>query len=331
MFRFVLNRGTSLVAVLVALLVIVFVASRSGGADPVRAYLGANASRAAVAAERHRLALDQPLPAQFWNYLTRLVHGDLGLSLSTRQPVVVELGQRLPATMELAAWTVVFAILLALLLSRSTSVTGRVGAVVRLVLFSAASAPSFLVATLGVLLFFSALHLLPVSGRTSIGPTQGMTGMFVLDGLLAGNIGYAADAAAHLLLPAFAASLGPGVALARVLGVGLSSGMHSPWARTARSLGENEATILRRHGLRNAASPALSLLGVQIGMMLSSLVVVEQIFSWNGLGQYLSLAIGAADVNSVAAISLVLGAGYVLVNAIVDVLLAVVDPRVRLN
>lgn len=331
MVRFVLTRLTSLVVVLFSLLVLVFAVGRLGGSDPVRGYLGANASGEAVAAARERLGLDQPLPAQFVAYLDRLLHGDLGTSLSTRRPVTGELAQRLPATLELAGWTVLFAVVLGLLLSALCSVGGRWGALARLVLFSAASAPAFLLATGGILVFFVHLHALPVAGRTSYGASRGLTGMYVLDGLLAGSPAYSLDALAHLVLPALAASIGPAVALARMFSTGLTTAVRSPYARTARALGESEGSVLLRHGVRNAASPALSLLGVQLGTLLSSLVVVEQVFSWNGLGQFLTDAIAAADVNAVAAISLVLGTCYVVVNTLVDVALAVVDPRVRLT
>lgn len=330
MTRFLLHRAGSLVLVVTALLALVFLVSRAGG-DPVRAYLGGNASQAAVAATRERLGLDQPLPLQFVDYVGRLLTGDLGLSFSTRRPVVEELAVRIPATVELALWAIVFAIVIAIALSGLYTLRGRAAGVVRFILFSAASAPSFLLATGGVLLFFSVLGLLPASGRTSYGPSQGLTGFYVLDGILAGSPAYSWDAILHLLLPALAASIGPGVALARVLADGLLGAMSSPYARTARSLGEGERTILFRHGIRNAATPALSLLGVQVGMMLSSLVVVEQIFSWNGLGQYLTRAISASDVNSIAAVSLILGVFYVVMNAIVDVVLAAVDPRIRLT
>ena len=284
MVRFLAHRAGSLVVVVCSLLVLVFALSRVGG-DPVRAYLGPNASQSAVAETRARLGLDQPLPAQFIDYVLRLVNGDLGISYSTRRPVVEELAVRIPATVELALRAVIFAV----------------------------------------------LGALPASGRSSFGASQGLTGFYVLDGLIAGSPAYSWDAALHLILPALAASIGPGVALARVLADGLSGAMTSPYARTARSLGEGERTILVRHGFRNAASPALSMLGVQIGMMLSSLVVVEQIFSWNGLGQYLTRAISAADVNSIAAVSLILGVFYVVMNAVVDIVLAAVDPRIRLT
>jgi peptide/nickel transport system permease protein len=331
MLRFTLGRLASLVVVLFALSVLIFMVGRFGGGDPVHAFVGANASPSAVAAARVRLGLDQPVFVQYGDYLSRLLHGDLGLSLSTKRPVSDELGARVPATLELAIATIILAILIGLALARAYARPGRLGGLFRFVLFSAASAPAFLIATAGLLVFFGHLGWLPVSGRTSYGASSGLTGFYVLDGLLTGNLPYAFDALKHLILPATAASLGPGVALARVLADGLSTSLQSGYARTARSLGETEPQLLRRHGLRNAGGPALSLLGVQIGMMLSSLVVVEDIFSWNGLGQYLVTAINADDTNSVATISLLLGAVYVVVNALVDLGLAMLDPRVRLS
>ncbi|MBZ5739371.1 ABC transporter permease [Nocardioides mangrovi] len=331
MLRFAVRRLGSLVLVLLCLSILVFVLSRYGGGDPVRSYLGNNASASAVAAMREKLGLDDPMPVQFWDYVSRLLHGDLGMSLSTRRPVRAELADRLPATLELAIATLLFSVVIGVVLARVYALPGCFGGIVRFTLLGAASAPAFLVATAGVLIFFVQLGWLPVSGRTSYGPSEGLSGIYVLDGLLTGNLAYSWDALQHLLLPAFAASLGPGVALARVLADGLSTSIGSAYARTARSLGESERSVLRRHGLRNAASPALSMLGVQFGMMLSSLVVVEQIFSWNGLGQYLVMAIDRADTNAVATISLLLGAFYVVINALVDIALAAIDPRVRLS
>jgi len=331
MLRFALRRSGSLLVVLLALTVLVFLISRYGGGDPVRSYLGANASADAVAAMRARLGLDAPVWVQFWDYLTRLARFDFGISLGTRRPVSAELAQRIPATAELALWTIAFSVAIGVLLARVYSLRGRFSGLLRLILFSGASAPSFLLATAGVLIFFGSLGILPVSGRTSYGASSGLTGLYVLDGLLTGNLPYAADAARHLVLPALAAGLGPGVALARVLADGLGTALRSGYARTARSLGESEPAILWRHSLRNAASPALSLLGVQLGMMLSSLVVVEEIFSWNGLGQFLVRAISGADTNTVATISLMLGACYVVLNALVDLALALIDPRIRLG
>lgn len=329
MVRFIVNRIGSLIGVLIVLSIVVFVVQRISGADPVRAYLGANSSAAAVERMREHLGLDQPLFKQYLDYVWNALHGNLGFSLSTQRPVTTELAARVPATFELATWAIVLSVIIAIVLSRLYSVRGWGGGIIRFIFFSAASAPSFLLATAGLLLFFGQLHVLPAQGRTSFPPLTGPTGFYVLDGLLDGDPLYAWDAVQHLFLPALAASIGPGIALARVLADGLDTGGKSGYAKTARSLGETEGAILFRHSLRNASSPAMSFLGVQIGLMLSSLVVVEQIFSWNGLGQYLTAAISVADLASVAAISLILGGAYVLINSIVDILLAVVDPRLR--
>lgn len=330
MGAFLIRRLGSLVAVLLALSALVFALQRAGNADPIRAYLGANASQAAVAQARAELGLDQPLLTQYVAYLGGLFRGDFGMSYSTRRAVSVDLAEKVPATLELALWVMVLSVVLAVALAAVYSLKGPVSGAVRLIFFSAASAPSFLLGTLGLLLFFGQLHWLPATGRGSYGPV-GPTGFYVLDGVLTGDLPYAVDAMVHLLLPALAASLGPAVALARILADRLSAGMGAGYARTARSLGETERGILVRHSLRNASSPALSMLGVQAGTMLTSLVVVEQIFSWNGLGQYLSSAIASSDFPAVAAVSLVLGAVYVVLTAVVDVLQAAVDPRLKLG
>lgn len=331
MLRFTLLRVSSLVPVLIALSVLVFLVGHFGGGDPVHAYLGANASQDAIEATRARLGLDQPLVVQYWDYVSGILTGDFGQSLATRRPVAAELSTRVPATLELAIATVLLSIVIGIGLARAYALDGRGARLLRLVLFSAASAPAFLVASAGVVLFAAQADLLPVSGRSSYGASEGLTGMYVLDGLLTGNLSYSLDALRHLALPALAGSLGPGVALARVLADGLMTNLASKHAQTARSLGESESQVLRRHALRNAASPALSLLGVQVGMMLSSLVVVESIFSWNGLGQYLVRAINTADTGTVATVSLLLGASYVVLNTVVDLGLAALDPRARLT
>ncbi len=331
MLKFITKRVLGMAVVLLALSFLVFSLQRTGNADPIHAYLGANASQDAIERARVTLGLDRPFLVQYADYLRGAVTGDLGVSYKTDRPVMQDLAQRIPATLELALWAIGLAVVIAIALAGVYSLKGRFSGVFRFIFFSAASAPSFLLATLGLLIFFDKLGWAPAMGRTSQGASGGPTGMYVLDGLLGGDIGYSVDALWHLALPALASSLGAGVALARVLADGLSGGMRSSFARTARSLGEGERSILFRHSLRNASSPALSLLGMQAGMMLSGLVVVEQIFSWNGLGQYLTSAIGSSDFPAVAGVSLVMGAFYVVLNALVDVGLAAVDPRVRLT
>ncbi len=332
MLVFTLKRVGSLIVVLFFLTATVFVLGKVGNADPVRTYVGVNASVEAVEKAREDLGLNDSVAQQFANFVGGLFRGDLGISLATHRPITADLSSSLPATLELAFTAIAMSIVIGVLLASLYTRPGRLGSAVRLVFFSLASAPSFLIAMLSVLIFYKWLGgALPAAGRSSFGPYDDGTGFYVLDGLLHGSLPYAGDALSHLILPAFAAAITPGVALARVLADGITSSLRSPWARTARSLGETEGTVLRRHALRNASSPALSLLAVQAGMMVSSLVVVEQVFSWNGLGSYLSRAIGIGDFPAIAAVCLILGAFFVILNAFVDMVLAAVDPRVRLS
>jgi ABC-type dipeptide/oligopeptide/nickel transport system permease component len=319
-----------MIMVLLFLSIFVFLLQKVGDADPIHSYLGANASQDQIERTRELLGLNRPLFAQYLSFLGSLLTGDFGISYSTKRPIIQDLSSRIPATLELMFWAVIFAVIIAVLLASVYVMKGKVGSVLKFLFFSAASAPSFLLATLGIVFLYGKLGWLPASGRTSFDDGAGATGFHVLDGLIAGDLTYASDALWHLALPALAAAIGPGVALARVLADGIIQGVHAPYARTARSLGEGENSIFFVYALRNASSPAISLLGVQTGMMLSSLVVVEQIFSWNGLGMYLSKAITSGDFPVVTAISMILGICYVLLNTIVDIALACVDPRVRL-
>lgn len=330
MAKFLLKRLGSMVIVLFSLSMFVFLLQKTGNADPVHVYLGANASEAQIASTRKLLGLDKSLMQQYFDFVSGMVTGNFGISYSTKRPIATELAMRIPATLELAFWSILFAVIIAVLLASVYTMKGKIASATKFLFFSAASAPSFLVATLGIVFLFGRLGWLPASGRTSFNDSVGLTGFHVLDGLLAGDLVYSGDALMHLILPAFAASLGPGVALARVLADGIQKGIASPYARTARSLGENERTVIFSFVLRNASSPAISLLGVQTGMMLSSLVVVEQIFSWNGLGMYLNTAITAGDFPVVTAVCMILGLCYVVLNTLVDIVLAMVDPRLRL-
>jgi peptide/nickel transport system permease protein len=197
---------------------------------------------------------------------------------------------------------------------------------------SFASAPVFLLALVAILVFSGDLHWLPGTGDTGYtnAPT-GPTGMIVLDGLLHGQPAIAWDGVRHLILPALVVALGPAVSIGRVLRGSLDSAMVSDFARTARAKGLKERTVVVRHALRNSASAALSMTGLQVGLMFAGVVVVESIFAWPGIGLYVDQSIPEADFPAIAGVTLILGIGYVVINAVVDVLQAVIDPRVTLE
>jgi peptide/nickel transport system permease protein len=325
------RRLVALVAVLCGLAVIVFVLQAVIPSDPARAIVGASASPAAVAAKEHELGYDKPLPAQFADYLGRTLSGDLQSSLRTRNPVSEDLRTFAPATLELALVASLLAAGMGIALALALAAGGRAARVLRLVLVAGASVPGFLVALLAILVFYSLLGVLPASGRVTDtlvlpdGPTQ----LLLVDSLLAGDPGVFGSAVAHLILPAFTLALVPALAIARTLATTLEAVMREDYVRTARSKGLRERSIIVRHGLRNAAGPALTMGGLQFGLLLGGIVVVEQIFSWPGLGLYLNQSIAFSDFPAITGTTLMLGTVYVVVNFLVDLAQAAADPRIR--
>jgi peptide/nickel transport system permease protein len=190
-----------------------------------------------------------------------------------------------------------------------------------------ASAASFLVAIVLLLVFYRDLHWFPAGGRGD--RNDGPTGLQLLDAVLTGDPGGFLDALWHLLLPALVLAISPAVAIGRVLRASLREVMAADYVRSARAKGAGWWLTVWRHGLRNAAGPALSMAGLQVSIMFSGSVVVEGLFSWPGLGRYLSTAIAASDLAAITGVVLVLGVAYVLLNFLVDTLQLLIDPRLR--
>ena len=329
MARFTLTRLASLVGILLGLSVVVFLLQAVVPADPVRAMVGASAKPQIVEAKRHELGLDRPLPAQYAQFLSRAVRGDLQMSLHTRRPVRTDIAAFLPATLELAATALAMAVVLGgalgLLTARGRATSLRVG------LVASASVPAFLLALLLLIVFYAQLRWFPGSGRISAeleAPT-GPTGLLTVDGLLAGRLDVVRDALAHLALPALCLALGPAVALGRTLRSSLQTVLGSDHIRTARAKGLTERGVLLRHAVRPALNAPLTMTGLQVGMLLAGVVVIESIFAWPGLGLYTARAITSVDFPAIVGVTLVMGAVYVIVNALVDVAQVAADPRLR--
>ncbi|WP_255507354.1 ABC transporter permease [Mycolicibacterium sp. 018/SC-01/001] len=324
---FLSRRLSAAVLILLILSLVIFLLQHVSPGDPARAYVGANASPETVAAQRQALGLDDPLPTQFFRFLGGLFTGDLGRSLRTRQPVTADLATYLPATVELVVTAFLLALVLAALYALSGALRWRGGSVGRGVLLLLATAPPFLLALVGIIVFFGQLGWLPNRG---VGDFQdpGPFGMQALDTLLHGQTDAYLDALRHLVLPATVLAIAPAVAIGRVLRSSLQSVLDVDYVRTARAKGLRESRVVLTHVLRNAIGPALSMGGLQLGVMFAGVVVVEQVFSWPGIGNYLAASIPVADFPAIAGVTLVLGAIYVLSNVAVDLLQAVADPRI---
>ncbi len=330
MIALVAKRLAAAVVIVVALSVVMFILRRLSPVDPAHAMLGPTASPAAIAHEEHVLGLDRPLPAQLGSYLNGLLHGNLGMSYRTRRPVSTDLGAFVPATAELSLYGLAFALILAVILAVGSTLRWPGATVFRVLLMAGASAPAFLLAIAGILVFYAKLGWLPATGRTSYAnPPAGPTGLLTVDGLLHGEPAVTLDALRHLVLPALAIAVAPAVSIGRVLRSSLLAGMRSDYVRTARAKGLSERTVVFRHVLRNCLSAALSMTGLQVGLMFSGVLVIEEIFAWPGIGEYMAQSIPAADFPAISGVTLLLGIGYVAVNTVVDILQAVADPRVN--
>jgi peptide/nickel transport system permease protein len=328
--QLVAKRVAAAIVIMVALVAVMFILQKVSPEDPVHAMLGPSASPAAILREEHVLGLDRPVLSQFWSYLTGLLHGNMGMSYRTRRPVSTDLGAFVPATAELSLYGLAFALILAALLAIGSTLRWPGAAVFRFVLIVGASTPAFLLAIAGILIFYQKLGWLPATGRSSYqnAPT-GPTGLLTVDALLHGQLAVFGDALRHLIMPALAIAIVPAVSIGRVLRSSLIDGMRSDYVRTARAKGLSERTVVLRHVLRNCLGAALSMTGLQIGLMFSGVLVIEEIFAWPGVGQYMAQSIPAADFPAISGVTLLLGAGYVAVNTIVDILQAVADPRIN--
>lgn len=326
MARFLAVRGVSLVGVLLALTLVVFIIQSQVPTDPVAANLGAGASRALVKEKRKELGYDKPVTTQYWRFLDRMSHGDVGTSLRTHNRVLSDVGTFAPASVELALVAAVLIFVMSLALGLWSAAASRGSGVVRRVMVALASAPTFFLGLLAILLFYSWLGWLPASGR--VGGTSAR-GFVLLSTFFTADFGGFGDALKHVILPATVVAVGPAVAIGRVLRGALLESMRSDHIRTARSKGLSETRVLLRHGLRNSLTPTLAMAGLQTGLLLTGVVVVEVVFAWPGLGLYTANSLSSSDFPAVIGVTLVLGAVYVVVNGVVDVLQALADPRLQ--
>ena len=304
--------------------------------DPAVYFAGAAPTPEAIADLRRTLLLDRPLPQQFTAYLGDLLHGNLGRSLVTGQPVLQDLSTRFPATLELTLTAIALALLIAVPLGVAGAMRkGRaIDHFARTVSTTALSLPSFFTGLLLVFVFYYLMGIAPAPlGRLAAMsfPPPERTGFMVLDAALARDWATSRDAAAHLLLPALAlaiAGLGP---LTRITRSAMLAVLSSDFIRAARAYDLPRWKLVYAYALRNAMLPVLTTAGVVFSFLISANVVVEKVFSWPGIGSYALEALVASDYAAVQGFVLAVAALYVLINIAIDILYGVVDVRVRLG
>ena len=302
--RFLARRLALTIPVLLGVATLVFSLIHFIPGDPAQAMLGETAAPSDVEALRRQLGLDRPLLEQYGSFLAGTVRGDFGTSLRTGEPVTNQLLERLPATVELAAAAMLFAVLFAIPLGIAAAV--RRGTAVdhaaMTVALAGVSVPNFWLGPLLALVFAVELGWLPVSGRGEL---------------------------AHLVLPAISLGAGLSAILARMTRASLLEELREPYVQAARARGVSGARAVMRHAFRNSLIPVVTIIGLQFGVVLTGAVITETIFAWPGVGRLLIQSIGFRDYPLVQGCILFIAVVYVMVNLITDLIYGVLDPRIR--
>ena len=331
--RIVVRRLLFLVVVLFGLSIITFGLSHIIPSDPARLVAGPRASQASVEKIRERYGLNDPLVTQYVRYLKGIVRLDFGDSTSSRRPVSDDVRQYLPATIELSLVAFMLSVCIGLPLGvlsavRPNSIFDLIG---RVVSITGLAMPSFWLALMLQFVFFARLGWLPDGQRLPIGvdPPKTITTMYTIDSLLHGDFGLFWTVVKHLIMPASVLAYGSLAVVTRMVRGGMLEVMNQDFIRTARAKGLREKTVVIRHGLKNALLPTITVLGLQVGLLLSGAVLVEIVFSWPGIGRYAVTGVQQFDYNAIMGTTLIIAFIYVIMNLVVDVLYVVVDPRIN--
>jgi peptide/nickel transport system permease protein len=335
--RFLLRRAAALVLLGLGITFVAFALTQLVPGDPVAANLGeqAAADPAAVKAFKERYGLDEPIPVQYWNYLTKLLRGDLGESLQTHEPVRQNLATFIPATAELA----ILATLVSILVGVSFGVVAAVrrnratDQLLRVVSLAGISMPTFWIALVALYVFFFRLGWFPGGDRLEPGvlAPPDRTGMYTVDALLAGQWSTAWSALHHLILPALVLAAYNVGLLTRYTRTAVLEVLGNDYVRAARAKGLPESNVLVRHVLRAALPSVVTVIGLVFANVLTGTVLVETIFAWPGIGQYAYRSAVTLDLPAIMGVSLFVAIVYISINFVVDVLYGVIDPRIRVT
>jgi peptide/nickel transport system permease protein len=335
--RFVLRRLVALVLLSLGITFVAFMLTELVPSNAVATNLGEQAAGdpVAVAAFKHHYGLDKPFPVRYAIYLDHLVHGDLGQSTLTHGPVTHDLGQFIPATGELALYSILFAsvvgigfgVLAALRRNRPTDHALRVASLAGI------SMPTFWIALVALYVGFFRLGWFPGAERLDPGtsPPPSVTGLYTIDALLAGNWGLFVQALHHLVLPALVLAAFNVSLLTRYTRSAVLEVIGNDYVRAARAKGLPERTVVLRYIVRGALPSVVTVLGLVFANVLTGAVLVEKIFSWPGIGQYAFQAAVNIDVPAIAGVSLFVAVVYITINFVVDVLYGLIDPRIRVT
>jgi peptide/nickel transport system permease protein len=329
---YIAKRISVIFPVLLAVSLIIFLIMHFAPGDPAALFLGQMVTPEDLEKVRREMGLNDPLHIQYLRFLKEAVKGDLGISYYTKQSVLSELLRLFPATVELAIASMVIALLVGISAGvisalKQNSIFDNVSMVVAL---GGVSMPVFWVGLILMWVFSFKLGWTPISGRLAVQiDLKQITGLFVIDSIITGNIAALRDSLRHLILPALSlATISMGI-IARFTRSSMLEVIRQDYIRTARAKGVSEALVIFKHAFKNALIPVVTVVGLQFGLLLGGAVVTETVFSWPGIGNVIIVSILRRDYPMVQGALLLLALLYVIINLLVDVSYSYLDPRIR--
>jgi dipeptide transport system permease protein len=336
MLSMVVKRLALAVPSLIGVVIVTFLLTRALPGDPAAYFAGPAATREAIEQVRVKLGLDKPLPVQFVSYVADLVHGNLGISLTTGQPVATEIRTRLPASAELTLLGLIVAMAIAVPLGIMAAI--RPGSVVdhacRIAATAGVSLPVFFTGLILVYVFYYLLGWAPAPlGRLDVffSPPPQVTGFYLIDSLLAGDGETFLASLKQFILPALTLGIFSLAPVARMTRASMLAVLASDFVRTARASGLSGRTVIITYAFRNAMLPVITTLGMVFSFLLGANVLVDKVFAWPGIGSFAVEALIASDFAPVQGFVLTMAVMYVMLNLAIDILYGIVDPRMRLE
>ena len=333
MRRLVLHRLVMMALMLLGLMIITFIVSNVAPGDPARLAAGPDATQEMVDVIRAERGLDKPMVVRFFYYLGHILTGDFGTSIHTGRPVLQDLVVFFPATLELVLVSIGFAIVLGIPLGVISAVKQNKATdhLIRIFAVSGVAMPMF---WLGLMLqWYLALEadIFPLGGQLGImtDPPTHITGLLTVDALLTLNFAVFGEAFMHILLPALALSFPALASIIRVNRAEMLEALNKDYVTNAKAQGIGPFRIVVHYALKNALIPTLAMIGLRFGWMLGGTVLVEGVFDWPGIGLYAAKAAVSSDFEPIMAVTLVLGGSFMIVNLLIDLAYAMLDPRVR--
>lgn len=337
LYTYILRRLLFAIPLLLGITAVSFLIANAVPSDPITANLPQNALNdpELIAAFRARWGLDKPPLEQYLTYMGNLLQGDLGVSIKTKNPVAEDILQFLPATTELATFSIVIGLTIGISFGVISAVwrNSIVDYLVRFFALIGVSFPVFLLALLALSIFYVQLRWTAGPGRLGflLDDPPTVTGWFTLDALIAGQFATFQDALSHLVLPSLVLGSYVSGTIARITRSSLLEHLGADYIRTARAKGLHERRVILRHALSNALIPVVTIIGLLYGSLLAGAVLTESIFAWPGIGRYVFRASTSQDFPAIMGVSMLIAVIYVLVNFVVDVLYFFLDPRIRLR